>query len=628
MKKNNRPHEDSEEKLERIQRRERKEKQKAADRIKRKKARQRKNDELIESRKRIDLIHGIVLLPGLVFQFLQDFMIDSSTQTVPPLSQAMRLTNVVAVPPLLWLTWKHYSYELIGLKLRKEAYHKTTLLKSSLLRNLLLEWFANIIHSPPGILLFFPMSVNGTEVYYSFDSFVSILALSKLYIVLRIFQNYTEWNTNEAIAICRKEGFNPDFGFTMRCFNRSSPAIFLLFMFGGSVILFGFAVQNFERQLGEESASTIKFSDSFWNSMWCMILTMTTVGYGEIFPVTVFGRIFTIIACIWGMFSMSMIIVTLSSMISLNQEQELSYNEINRTDPKTTEKIKKEAVVVIQSAFRYVLAKGDPVKGKPQADFKTRLATRLEFIAITKRSRYKRLNVMNANPQLMGIIEDLKARVKTMRTRSMANLNTYKQVIPKQVAEIRHNQFLMDGKMLKMYDVTMRLNSFVASANRGQNPDGNVISKLKSLYNPRGVACDKNPTKEFLYLLDNAREETEKFFNQFNLADKEEEEKEVNEGMEKEGESGNGEGNEENEGNGGNGGWNLGGLLGGVGQGGQGQEKRFGAEYGVGSHGGGMDGIEEEMGEEEEGEEEDGSEEEGEEEEESRRELERGGGSK
>lgn len=64
------------------------------------------------------------------------------------------------------------------------------------------------------------------------------------------------------------------------------------------------------------------------NSWWCMILTMTTVGYGDIFPITPMGRVFTIIACIIGAFVISLIISQLNELIALEPEQEAAYDEI------------------------------------------------------------------------------------------------------------------------------------------------------------------------------------------------------------------------------------------------------------------------------------------------------------
>lgn len=71
-----------------------------------------------------------------------------------------------------------------------------------------------------------------------------------------------------------------------------------------------------------------------------MILTMTTVGYGDIFPITPGGRVFTIIACIIGTFVVSLIISQLTSLIKLEPDQEKAYDEImNEESRKNLDKV-------------------------------------------------------------------------------------------------------------------------------------------------------------------------------------------------------------------------------------------------------------------------------------------------
>ncbi len=265
----------------------------------------------------------------------------------------------------------------------------------------------------------------------------------------------------------------------------------------------------------------VKFGDSFWNSMWCMILTMTTVGYGEVYPVTVMGRIFTIIACIWGSFCMSMVIVTLTGVIQFSPEEETSYNEINNVDQETIKKAREEAAIVIQAAWRYVMSKGDVKRHIPPANFQTRLRTRLEFVAIVKRSKYKRLNITNANPQLGTIINELEVKVNGFLEKGMKNLSLYKNSIAKQVGEIRQNQYMMDAKILKMYDVTMRLNSFVIAANKGEDIEGAQFNKNKQLYNHKGQLMPRNAVKELLALFKDARRPADSFYESYRVPDKE-----------------------------------------------------------------------------------------------------------
>jgi hypothetical protein len=46
--------------------------------------------------------------------------------------------------------------------------------------------------------------------------------------------------------------------------------------------------------------------------MWCVIITMTTVGYGDFVAKTYLGRIISIMACIWGNFLISLMVISLT----------------------------------------------------------------------------------------------------------------------------------------------------------------------------------------------------------------------------------------------------------------------------------------------------------------------------
>jgi potassium intermediate/small conductance calcium-activated channel subfamily N protein 2 len=125
-------------------------------------------------------------------------------------------------------------------------------------------------------------------------------------------------------------GFEPNPGFAVRAYMSSSPLTFLSVGCTGSIIIFGIAVRNFEYPLLDQAPSAVNF-EYYWNSFWCMVLTMTTVGYGDIFPVTHLGRLTTILACIWGMFIMSMIIVTLTNIITLTSEENDAYIDLEES---------------------------------------------------------------------------------------------------------------------------------------------------------------------------------------------------------------------------------------------------------------------------------------------------------
>jgi Ion channel len=59
--------------------------------------------------------------------------------------------------------------------------------------------------------------------------------------------------------------------------------------------------------------------------MWNVIITMTTVGYGDIYPKSVMGRIVGIITALWGLFLVSIFTVTLSNLFTFTMGEQKAY---------------------------------------------------------------------------------------------------------------------------------------------------------------------------------------------------------------------------------------------------------------------------------------------------------------
>lgn len=88
-----------------------------------------------------------------------------------------------------------------------------------------------------------------------------------------------------------------------------------------SVIIWAFGLRICERPLSivlEENAMNFNF---FENSIWLIIITMTTVGYGDFYPRTFFGRLLDTFIAIWGIFIISMMVVVLSNTLKLDSSE-------------------------------------------------------------------------------------------------------------------------------------------------------------------------------------------------------------------------------------------------------------------------------------------------------------------
>jgi hypothetical protein len=75
---------------------------------------------------------------------------------------------------------------------------------------------------------------------------------------------------------------------------------------------------------------------------------MTTVGYGDVFPRTVFGRIVDALLIIWGSFIISMMVVALTNLLNLDKAESRALLLLRRLEAK---KMLKEAAAYLITRF-------------------------------------------------------------------------------------------------------------------------------------------------------------------------------------------------------------------------------------------------------------------------------------
>jgi len=86
--------------------------------------------------------------------------------------------------------------------------------------------------------------------------------------------------------------------FAVKCFLHAHPFKFLLAAFLGIVLLTGYALAIIE---GPSNPSVAPLS----NALWLVVITMGTVGYGDVMPATVAGEILLVLG---GMLSGIMLV--------------------------------------------------------------------------------------------------------------------------------------------------------------------------------------------------------------------------------------------------------------------------------------------------------------------------------
>jgi hypothetical protein len=77
---------------------------------------------------------------------------------------------------------------------------------------------------------------------------------------------------------------------------------------------------------------------------------MTTVGFGDFYPKSIFGRVVGVLVCSWGVFIVSFFVVTLNNMLQFNANEDKSYNILQRLRYK--DELKLRATKVLCSAYK------------------------------------------------------------------------------------------------------------------------------------------------------------------------------------------------------------------------------------------------------------------------------------
>jgi hypothetical protein len=98
----------------------------------------------------------------------------------------------------------------------------------------------------------------------------------------------------------------------------------------------------------EITESAIEVEGLFFNSIYLVLMTLATVGCGDISPHTIPGKVIIMFCALWGAFMISLIVLTVGNYFRLNEKQKKALSHI---------KISKSAAKIISLSFKYFIKK-------------------------------------------------------------------------------------------------------------------------------------------------------------------------------------------------------------------------------------------------------------------------------
>ena len=223
------------------------------------------------------------------------------------------------------------------------------------MRIMVFELIIASVHNPPYLDTEFTYVQIGKSIRYSSNTFIVVFMLIRVYLVLRLFTKFTKFRSNNAEIYCQREGIESDTFFALKCMMNDYPYSILLINGIFSTLIFAFAVRVFERPFYEDEVTgAMSINDPNYqdygfitNTSWLIIVTITTVGFGDFFPKTHLGRMVTILASFYGVFLISLMVTTLTKSSEFTVGENTSYEILHRLKVMTNLK-KMAAHVIVQ----------------------------------------------------------------------------------------------------------------------------------------------------------------------------------------------------------------------------------------------------------------------------------------
>lgn len=144
------------------------------------------------------------------------------------------------------------------------------------------------------------------EIVYEFNDLLLWFMTIRIYLAIKLLLYMTYFMSPRAQRVLAVHGQETSVLFAVKCVLKQRPFVCLGASLVISTVLFGFHLQIFESPM--LPITKMNFT-TMVNCMWNVVITLATCGYGDLYPVTFFGRVVGVMITFWGVFIASMVVV-------------------------------------------------------------------------------------------------------------------------------------------------------------------------------------------------------------------------------------------------------------------------------------------------------------------------------
>lgn len=238
--------------------------------------------------------------------------------------------------------------------LMKVPYHQNIITSGRWIR-VLINWVIILAHPYPFLVGKTTTMYNGiheVEMVYHINDFLHMVSMIRIVKMGLKFINLTTWKSNSSRRVCQMYGCEADTMFGVKAMMKNYPISFLFSGLLAGILYFAILVKYCESPMNKATTYDSKFDlHELVNCIWLVMCTVTTVGYGDLFPRTILGRAVIFVCAIYGVVVSSVMVVAIQNTFTFSNLEEKAFTCINKL--KARNQLYKEATYMVSMFLRF-----------------------------------------------------------------------------------------------------------------------------------------------------------------------------------------------------------------------------------------------------------------------------------
>eukprot|EP01017_Pseudomicrothorax_dubius_P003470 TRINITY_DN10502_c0_g2_i1.p1 TRINITY_DN10502_c0_g2~~TRINITY_DN10502_c0_g2_i1.p1 ORF type:complete len:478 (+),score=74.84 TRINITY_DN10502_c0_g2_i1:51-1484(+) len=239
--------------------------------------------------------------------------------------------------------------------------YNTGHLKSLIFELLIIIPHPNILTEGMSFTLTSPYNKKSFE--QQVNDVLNLIQLIQVIFMIRMMLSLSYYFNASSHRIMTLTSIKPDYMFVTRCLFKTYPLMFIGLSFVISVLIFSFALRICERPLILSGSNEQDYQD-YTNCIWNTLITMATIGYGDYFPRTMYGRLVATCTGVWGIFLTSILVTALMNNLRLEPSEAKAFTIMERKQTKEEMQKLSAKVICKATALQQAKRRGDEISQK------------------------------------------------------------------------------------------------------------------------------------------------------------------------------------------------------------------------------------------------------------------------